>query len=506
MVVGPVVGPPVGPVVGPPVVPVVGPVVGPASRPAVVSVVAGTVGGMDLLTVVALLIGLLVGAALGAAWAMARGMARVQLAEVSEAGLRAQLDAERRLGADRVAALQGDQQRVTEQFRSVAAEALAANNAQFLGLAEQRLRTTDQAHDAAMAGREQAVRALVDPLAKVLDQVRTELGTAEQARAAGHAALGEQVRSMRETSDLLRSETGQLVTALRSSQVRGRWGELQLRRVVEAAGMLEHVDFTEQHPVRSDDGLQRPDMVVHLSGGKQVVLDSKVAFLGYLEAVQATDDAVRTERLAAHARHLRKHVDDLAAKQYWEQLSPAPEFVVMFVPAEPFLHAALEVDPGLYEYAMERNVVIATPMTLVALLRTVAYAWRQEALAANAQQVLTLGRELHGRLATLGGHVGRLGRQLDGSVRAYNEAVSSLESRVLVSARRMADLKVTDAELETPAQVDRVARQLQAPELVASEELRLVAIGEGDRGDTELPSSADERAVAIEEELRTALP
>ncbi|HWS56898.1 MAG TPA: DNA recombination protein RmuC [Actinotalea sp.] len=431
---------------------------------------------MDLLTLLAVTAGLILGAALGAAWATRRTSAAVQDARLAQAELRAQLEAERRLGAERLAALREDERRLGDQFRSVAAEALAANNAQFLGLAEQRLRSTEQAHDAALAGREQAVRALVDPLTKVLDQVRSDLTTAEQARATGHAALGEQVRAMRETSDLLRSETGQLVTALRSSQVRGRWGELQLRRVVEAAGMLDHVDFAEQHTVRSDDGVARPDMVVHLSGGKQVVLDAKVAFLGYLEAVQATDDAVRSARLAAHARHLRKHIDDLAAKQYWEQLSPAPEFVVMFVPAEPFLHAALEVDPGLYEYAMERNVVIATPMTLVALLRTVAYAWRQESLAANAQQVLTLGRELHARLSTLGGHVGRVGRQLDGAVRAYNEAVSSLESRVLVSARRLADLKVTDADLETPAQVDRVSRRLQAPELVAAEEQRLVAI------------------------------
>ena len=430
---------------------------------------------MDILLAVATL---LVGLTVGAVVATGRGAERVRRAQITAAESRAMLEAERRHGAERAATMQSDQQRLTDQFRSVAADALAANNAQFLGLAEQRLRTTEQSHEAALAGREQAVRALVDPLAKVLDQVRTDLTAAEQARTSSHAALGEQVRAMRETSDLLRMETGQLVTALRSSQVRGRWGELQLRRVVEAAGMLDHVDFVEQQTMRSDDGLQRPDMVVHLGGGKQVVLDSKVAFLGYLEAVQAGDDAVRAERMAAHARHLRKHVDDLAAKAYWEQLSPAPEFVVMFVPAEPFLHAALEVDPGLYEYAMERNVVIATPMTLVALLRTVAYTWRQEALARNAQQVLTLGRELHGRLATLGGHVGRLGRQLDGAVRAYNDSVSSLESRVLVSARRMADLKVTDDALDPPAPVDQVTRHLQAPELVASDEQRLVALAE----------------------------
>ena len=428
---------------------------------------------VDLLLV---LLGLALGVLVGYLLATVRRPQHDAGLRAEVARLQSEVAAERRIATERVAALQGDQQRLLEQFRAVAADALTANNDLFLGLAEQRLRAATQAHDAELAGRERAVRALVEPIATVLDEVRAQVTTAEEARLTSHAALGEQVRAMRETSELLRGETSQLVTALRSSQVRGRWGELQLRRVVEAAGMLEHVDFVEQASVRTADGVQRPDMVVRLSGGKQVVLDAKVAFLGYLDAVQATDDAVRAARMAAHARHLRKHVDDLAAKQYWEQFSPAPEFVVMFVPAEPFLHAALEVDPGLYEYAMDRNVVVATPMTLVALLRTVGYAWRQETLAQNAQQVLTLGRELHSRLATLGGHVGRLGRQLDGAVRAYNDSVSSLESRVLVSARRLAELRVTDDELETPAQVDRTTRQLQAPELVASDGQRVVAI------------------------------
>jgi DNA recombination protein RmuC len=428
---------------------------------------------MEMILLVA---GVVVGLRVGGWLADRRASARVRAAELTAVEANARLDAERRLTVERVERRGRDEALLAERFRAAAAEALSSNNEQFLALAHQRLSASHQLQASELAQREQAVRALVEPITTVLDQVKAEMTTAEQARAASHAALGEQVRAMRATSDLLRSETSQLVTALRSSQVRGRWGELQLRRVVEAAGMLDHIDFVEQASVRTDDGVQRPDMVVHLSGGKQVVLDAKVAFLGYLDAVQATDDAVRTERLAAHARHLRTHVDDLAAKAYWEQFSPAPEFVVMFVPAEPFLHAALEVDPALYEYAMERNVIIATPMTLVALLRTVAYAWRQEALAANAQQVLTLGRELHGRLATLGGHVGRHGRQLDGAVRAYNESVSSLESRVLVSARRLADLRVTDDALETPAQVDRAARQVQAPELVASDEHRFVAI------------------------------
>ena len=431
-----------------------------------------------LVGIIALAVGLLAGWALAAT----RAETRVRRAEVRAVESRALLEAERRVAAERVAAAQADRTRLNEQFRALAADALRANSEQFMVVAEERLKRSQEAGAAELGQREDAVKQLVEPLTRTLDQVKNEVLTAERARLQAQSALAEQLRGMRESSDLLRSETTHLVTALRSSQVRGRWGEIQLRRVVEAAGMVEHVDFVEQSRVRTDDGPLRPDMLVRLAGGKNVVIDAKVAFLGYLDAVQAQDDTVRAERMAAHARHMRKHIDDLAAKEYWEQFSPAPEFVVMFVPAEAFLHTALEVDPTLIEHAMEHNVVLATPMTLVAMLRTIAYAWRQDALAANAQQVLTLGRELHGRLSTLGGHVGRLGRQLDGAVRSYNETVSSLESRVLVSARRLAELKVTDAELEPPAQIDRAARQLQAPELVASLGQRVVAIEDATAG------------------------
>lgn len=422
---------------------------------------------------VALLVGVVAGWVLG----IVRAEARIRRAEVRAAEARALLEAERRVSAERVAAAHEDRARLGEQFKALAADALRASSEQFLVVAEERLGRSQAAGTADLARQQDAVRRLVEPLTRTLDQVKAEVTTAERARADAAAALAEQLRAMRESSELLRSETGQLVSALRTSQVRGRWGEVQLRRVVESAGMLEHVDFVEQAHVTTDDGALRPDMVVHLAGGKNVVVDAKVAVLGYLDAMQTDDESVRADRLAAHARHMRRHIDDLADKEYWEQVAPAPEFVVMFVPAEAFLHAALEADGTLIEHAMERGVVLATPMTLVALLRTVAYAWRQDALAANAQQVLTLGRELHSRLATLGGHVGRLGRQLDGAVRAYNETVSSLESRVLVSARRLAELKVTDAELEVPAQVDRAARQVQAPELVAAEANRVVALG-----------------------------
>jgi DNA recombination protein RmuC len=306
---------------------------------------------------------------------------------------------------------------------------------------------------------------LVRPVAETLARVEKQLSTTEHQRALAHGELREQVRSMGKTSDLLRTETQALVTALRAPQVRGRWGELQLRRVVEVAGLLEHCDFSEQVTVVGDDGRQRPDLVVHLAGGKNVVVDAKVPFAGYIEAMNSDDEEVVKQRLAAHTRHLRTHINDLSAKTYWEALAPAPEFVVLFVPAEPFLSAALDQDPALLEYAFERNVVLATPNTLVAMLRTIAYTWRQDALAANAQQVLTLGKELHSRLGVLGGHLGKLGNALEGSVKSFNNAVGSLESRVLVTARRFNDLKVTDDSLASPTHVDLAPRLPQAAEL-----------------------------------------
>ena len=429
---------------------------------------------------VGLVVGLVVGGVVASLVASRRvaeqGVERLRAAEVAAARAQASLDAERAATADRLDAARADSERLAEQFRALAADALATSTDQFLALAHQRFAADHQTQVGELAQREQAVRAMVEPLARTLEHVRAELSTAEKARAEGHAALGEQVQAMRAASEQLRGETSQLVTALRSSQVRGRWGEVQLRRVVEAAGMLAHVDFVEQEQVRTDDGLLRPDMVVRLAGGKQIVVDAKVAFLGFLDAVQTTDEAVRADRLAAHARHVRKHVDDLAGKRYWDQFAPAPEVVVMFVPAESFLHAAAEQDPGLIEYAFERNVVIATPVTLLTLLRTVAYAWRQEALADNAQAVLSLGKELHGRLATMGAHLARLGRAIDSAAGAYNQTVSSLETRVLVSARRFATLDVVDADLPTPAPVNPQLSVVTAPELVASAEEQVVTL------------------------------
>ncbi|WP_412737451.1 DNA recombination protein RmuC [Krasilnikovia sp. MM14-A1259] len=318
----------------------------------------------------------------------------------------------------------------------------------------------------ATAQSQEAVARAVAPLHDALQRYEQRIGELERDRVDAYAQLREQVRAMGAVSGELRTETKQLVAALRAPQVRGRWGEHQLRRIVEAAGLLEHCDFAEQVTAATDQQGVRPDMVVRLHGGRSVVVDAKAPFDAYLSAMEAREERTRDDHLDRHARHLRGHVDALAAKAYWTAFAQTPEFVVLFVPADPFLDAALQRDPGLLEHAFTRNVVLATPATLVALLRTVAYSWRQEALARNAAAVHELARELYGRLATLGEHVGRLGGALGGAVTAYNRAVGSLEARVLVSARKLAELGVSDTELAAPAQVEVAPRQPQAPELV----------------------------------------
>jgi len=318
----------------------------------------------------------------------------------------------------------------------------------------------------ATAQSQEAVARAIAPLHDVLRRYEQRVGELEHDRVDAYAELREQVRSMGVVSGELRTETKQLVAALRAPQVRGRWGEHQLRRIVEAAGLLEHCDFAEQVTAATDNQGVRPDMVVRLHGGRTVVVDAKAPFDSYLSAMEARDERTRDTHLDQHARVLRGHVDALAAKAYWTAFSQTPDFVVLFVPADPFLDAALQRDPTLLEHAFTRNVVLATPATLIALLRTVAYSWRQEALARNAVAVHELARELYGRLATLGDHVGKLGSSLAGAVTAYNKAVGSLESRVLVSARKLAEMGVSDDELETPVQIEITPRQPQAPELL----------------------------------------
>jgi DNA recombination protein RmuC len=333
---------------------------------------------------------------------------------------------------------------------------------------EAQLRSQHDLAASELEKRQQAVESMVEPIAESLGQIGSQLEHLEISRREAYAGLSQQVRSLHETQELLRDQTGNLVTALRSPQARGRWGEIQLRRVVEMAGMLPHCDFEEQSTVATDAGRIRPDVVVHLPGGKSVVVDAKVALDAYLEAVESADDATCKAKLVQHARQVRAHVDRLAAKSYWTQFSDAPDFVVLFIPGDSLLAGALEHDAALMEYAVANKVLLATPVTLIALLRAVAYGWQQEALADNARQIAEVGREMEERVHTFVNHFGKLGRNLDRAVEAFNDAAGSLEHRVLVQTRRFTELGVSETELPAPAPIDKRARSVagMAPERV----------------------------------------
>jgi DNA recombination protein RmuC len=348
------------------------------------------------------------------------------------------------------------------------------NRAVLAQLAQSRTEHAQAVAAGDLAERQHSIEALVSPIRDALHQVQAQLHSAERDRLSATSALDEHLSAMRLSADGLRTETAQLVTALRAPQVRGRWGELQLERAVEIAGLVEHVDYVVQptSPGTADnDGALRPDLVINLVDGKHIVVDSKVAFAGYLEAMEARDEFTRAARLKAHARQLRRHVDDLGAKAYWSRFSPSPEFVVCFVPADAFLDAALREDPALLEHAFARNVILATPTTLVALLRTVGHTWRQQSLARNTAEVSQLGRELYQRLAGMGSHLDKLGRSLNAAVGSFNNTVGALEGRVLVSARRLAELSVidpaSDGELAETEQILAVTRTLTAEELMS---------------------------------------
>ena len=361
--------------------------------------------------------------------------------------------------------------RQRDAFQALAAEALRQNNQSFLDLARTSLGEFQKGATADLESRQKAMGELVEPINKALNSMDGKLQEIEKERHGHYARLTEQLKAVGAAHEKLHAETSNLVRALRSPSVRGRWGEIQLKRVVEMAGMLEYCDFTEQETLTSDGGRLRPDLVVRLPGGKSVVVDAKTPLEAYLDAIEATDDATREARLKQHARQVRDHMVGLGSKAYWSQLEATPEFVVMFLPGEHFFGAALEQDPGLIEYGVDQGVIVASPTTLIALLRAVAYGWRQEKLADNARAISELGRALHERLAKMGEHFGKVGTHLDRAVGAYNDTVGSLESRVLVSARRFQDLGAAGStEIEEVSGVERATRKLNAPALEAGED------------------------------------
>lgn len=411
------------------------------------------------MVILALVVGLILGAsgvyvvlrpALGERIA---SLARLGQLERELAHAQAELDVGRKTFDDRI----------TAAITTISTQALDANSARFMALAESRL-----------SGQ-------VRPLKESLDRMDVQLQGMERVRQEAYGTLTEGVRQLRSDQERLRSETGNLVTALRAPHVRGRWGEIQLRRVIEMAGMVEHCDFVEQQTTTDEDGrVLRPDVVVRLPGGKHVVIDSKVPLVAYLDAFQeGTTDDERIAHLRDHARHAREHVQRLGQKAYWRQLPASPEFVVMFLPDETFLRAAVEQDSSLIELAVSNNVIPASPTNLIGLLRAVHYGWQQETIAESAREVSELGRELYKRLATMGAHVTRLGKSLDGAVKAYNETVGSLERQVLVQARRFERHGITGIEPPELQPIERQTRALSAAELVEVDELPVQRLASG---------------------------
>ncbi|HEY8309215.1 MAG TPA: DNA recombination protein RmuC [Gemmatimonadaceae bacterium] len=398
----------------------------------------------------------------------ARQLLRIEqlgAADVKCAALAAQLDAERKSNGEKIAVMEKAEVRLREAFQSMGAEALRQNSESFLQLAKTSLTEMQQSSSSDLELRQQAITELVSPIKETLEKMDGTLHKVELARVGSYESLIEQVRSMGDAQRELSGRTKQLGDALRAPTVRGRWGEMQLKRVCEMAGMLDHCDFTEQTSVDTGDGKLRPDLTVRLPGGKVIIVDAKAPLMAYLEATECGDEQERERLMRDHSRQVRDHMVKLGQKTYWGQFDATPEFVVMFLPGETFFSAALQYDPGLIEYGVDQHVIPSSPTTLIALLRSIAYGWQQDHVAKNAEEISTLGKEMYARISTFSNHFDTLRRGLEKSVEAYNSAVGSLERKVLPQARRFKDLGAgTVAEIDALESIDLTMRKLDMPD------------------------------------------
>jgi len=372
---------------------------------------------------------------------------------------------ERRISVQKEALFEQTTATLKDTFGTLAGSVLKENSTQFLQLANENMKQHRNRAQDELDRREQAIENLVKPIREALGKTEAEIRRMENERRQAQGALTTHLKTLAESHRLLQNETRNLVQALRRPEVRGQWGELTLKRLVELAGMVEHCDFTEQETLQGDQGQLRPDMVIRMPDRRAVVVDAKTPLDAYLSAVEATDEGERRGHLARHARNLRARIRELSGKAYWQQLNDSPEFVILFIPGEQFLSAALDIDHGLIEDALARQVILATPTSFVALLRAVAYGWRQDALTENADLIREVGQEMFARLGTFAGHLARLGRNLDGSVEAFNKAVASYDSRILPGARKFTELGVAaDKEAVEVKQVERMARSVAVRE------------------------------------------
>ena len=418
----------------------------------------------DLILIISLgaIAGLIIGIALGAVIVHLRSQPKLSELKEQSSVLKATLESERQATNDRIAEMEKARASLSETFGSLSNKALKENSVEFLKLAQENLKQFQIQAQNDLSEKEKSFEGLVKPIKETLEKTEKQIREMEVERKQAHGSLTQHLNTMLEAHQALQGETRNLVNALRRPEVRGQWGELTLKRLAELAGMVEHCDFYEQEHTATDQGAMRPDMIVRMPGRREIVVDVKTPLDAYISATETTDETQRAIHLQRHTKNVRERVRELSSKGYWAQFKHSPDFVVLFIPGEQFLSAALDEDPKLLEFAMKQKVILATPTSLVALMRAIAYGWRQESLAKNADQIRDIGSELYHRLAVFTEHLGKIGKSLTTSVQTFNKAVGSMDSRILPSAKKFTELGITaEKAIEPVKQIETTTRSIE---------------------------------------------